>query len=96
MNPGAMSVSRDRPFQLTGVLGPITGTSKVAAQSRNVGEVERRVRAWKRQHGAEGALFLIQEHHLGDRLQPGWCHAMELGVQIGTQRLEHHTREAVA
>jgi transposase len=50
---------------------------------------ERRVRAWKRQHGPEGALFFSQEHQPGERLQLDWCHATELDVHIGAQRLEH-------
>jgi hypothetical protein len=50
---------------------------------------ERRVRAWKRAHGPEGALFFSQDHQPGERLQLDWCHATGLEVQIGEQCLEH-------
>jgi hypothetical protein len=50
---------------------------------------ERRVRAWKREHGPEGQLFFSQDHQPGARLQLDWCHVSELDIQIENQRLEH-------
>ena len=40
---------------------------------------ERRIRAWKRRHGAEPELFFSQEHQPGERLQLDWmyCDSLE-------------------
>src|SRR5262249_37296121 len=35
---------------------------------------ERRIRAWKRRHGAEPELFFSQQHRPGERLQLDWMH----------------------
>lgn len=50
---------------------------------------ERRVRAWKLEHGPERELFFCQEHRPGERLQLDWFHASELEVRIGDEGLEH-------
>ena len=50
---------------------------------------ERRVRAWKLEHGPERELFFCQQHQPGERLQLDWFHASELEVRIGHEGLEH-------
>jgi hypothetical protein len=40
---------------------------------------ERRVRAWKRRHGAERELFFTQDHQPGERLQLDW---MQLAIRM--------------
>lgn len=56
---------------------------------------ERRVRAWKLEHGPERELFFCQEHQPGERLQLDWFHASELEVRIGDEELEHLLVHAV-
>jgi hypothetical protein len=50
---------------------------------------ERRIRAWKRRHGAEPELFFSQEHQPGERLQLDWMYCDGLEIDIGGQRFEH-------
>lgn len=50
---------------------------------------ERRVRAWKRRHGAERELFFTQEHRPGERLQLDWMHCEKLGIELGEERFDH-------
>lgn len=50
---------------------------------------ERRVRAWKLEHGPEPELVFAQEHRPGERLQIDWFHAKELEVRIDGERFEH-------
>ena len=50
---------------------------------------ERRVRAWKRRHGAEPELFFSQEHRPAERLQLDWMYCDSLAIEIGEALFEH-------
>ncbi len=50
---------------------------------------ERRVRAWKNQHGMEPEIFFAQEHRAGERLQIDWVDCKRLEVNIGGEAFSH-------
>jgi hypothetical protein len=51
---------------------------------------ERRVRAWKRRHGAERELFFTQDHQPGERLQLDWMHCEKLEIELAQdERFDH-------
>jgi transposase len=50
---------------------------------------QRRVLAWRLQHGQDKEVFFAQEHFPGKVMQLDWTNANELGVTIAGRSLEH-------
>jgi hypothetical protein len=50
---------------------------------------QRRVLAWRLQHGQDKEVFFAQEHLPGKMMQLDWTNANELGVTIAGRPLEH-------
>jgi hypothetical protein len=51
--------------------------------------LQRRVRAWRAQHGPEREVFFPQAHRPGEAMQTDFTHATELGVTIGGEPFAH-------
>ncbi len=51
--------------------------------------LQRRVRAWRAQHGPEREVFFPQAHRPGEAMQTDFTHATELGVTVGGEPFAH-------
>lgn len=51
--------------------------------------LQRRVRAWRAQHGPPKPVFFAQEHRPGEAAQTDFTHATELGVTIAGEPFAH-------
>jgi hypothetical protein len=51
--------------------------------------LQRRVKAWRAQHGPEKEVFFAQEHRPGEALQTDFTCANSLGVTLGGEAFEH-------
>ena len=56
---------------------------------------QRRVLAWRLQHGQDKEVFFAQEHIPGRMMQLDWTNANELDVSIAGRPLEHLLCHAV-
>ena len=75
---------------LCGMAGPEAGI-----EGRALRTFQRRVLAWRLQHGPDKEVFFAQEHLPGQVLQLDWTNANELGVTIAGRLLEHLLCHAV-
>ena len=75
---------------LCGACGPESGVAGVALRT-----FQRRVLAWRLQHGQDKEVFFEQEHFPGRVMQLDWTNANELGVTIAGRPLEHLLCHAV-
>jgi transposase InsO family protein len=69
---------------LCGMYGPEGGVGGRALRT-----FQRRVLAWRLQHGPDKEVFFAQEHLPGKVMQLDWTNANELGVTIAGRPLEH-------
>ena len=69
---------------LCGMCGPEAGVPDTALRT-----FQRRVLAWRLQHGPDKEVFFAQEHLPGKMMQLDWTNANELGVTIAGRLLEH-------
>jgi hypothetical protein len=69
---------------LCAMYGPEGGTVGLALRT-----FQRRVLAWRLQHGPDKEVFFAQEHLPGQVMQLDWTNANELGITIAGRRLEH-------
>ena len=69
---------------LSAMYGPEGGTVGLALRT-----FQRRVLAWRLQHGPDKEVFFAQEHLPGQVMQLDWTNANELGVTIAGRLLEH-------
>ena len=69
---------------LHGMYGPAVGVQLVSLRT-----FQRRVLAWRLQHGQDKEVFFAQEHLPGRVMQLDWTNAHELGVTIAGRPLEH-------
>jgi hypothetical protein len=69
---------------LCGRQGPEAGVEAAALRT-----FQRRVLAWRLQHGRDKEVFFAQEHFPGRVMQLDWTNANELGVTIAGRPLEH-------
>ena len=69
---------------LCGRYGPEAGVPDTALRT-----FQRRVLAWRLQHGPDQEVFFAQEHLPGKVMQLDWTNANELGVTIAGRLLEH-------
>lgn len=69
----------------------LCGMSGAAArvESGALRTFQRRVLAWRLQHGQDKEVFFAQEHFPGRMMQLDWTNANELGVTIAGRPLEH-------
>ena len=75
---------------LCGMYGAETGVGGRALRT-----FQRRVLAWRLQHGPDKEVFFAQEHQPGQVMQWDWTNANELGVTIAGRPLEHLLGHAV-
>lgn len=69
---------------LCGLYGAEAGIEGMALRT-----FQRRVLAWRLQHGQDKEVFFEQEHRPGKMMQLDWTNANELGVTIAGGALEH-------
>lgn len=69
---------------LRGMCGQEAGVQAVSLRT-----FQRRVLAWRLQHGQDKEVFFAQEHLPGRVMQLDWTNANELGVTIAGRPLEH-------
>lgn len=69
---------------LCAMYGPEAGSVGLALRT-----FQRRVLAWRLQHGPDKEVFFAQEHLPGQVMQLDWTNANELGVTIAGRLLEH-------
>jgi hypothetical protein len=69
---------------LCAMYGPEAGAVGMALRT-----FQRRVLAWRLQHGPDKEVFFAQEHLPGKVMQLDWTNANELGVTIAGRLLEH-------
>jgi transposase len=62
---------------------------EAGAQPMSLRTFQRRVQAWRLQHGQDKEVFFAQEHFPGRVMQLDWTNANELGVTIAGRDLEH-------
>ena len=75
---------------LRGTVEPETEVGEPALRT-----FQRRVLAWRLQHGKDKEVFFAQEHLPGKVMQLDWTNANELGVMIAGRPLEHLLCHAV-
>ncbi len=75
---------------LCGLAGPDAGVQGLALRT-----FQRRVLAWRLQHGQDKEMFFAQEHLPGKVMQLDWTNANELGITIAGRPLEHLLCHAV-
>jgi hypothetical protein len=75
---------------LCGMYGSEAGGAGMALRT-----FQRRVLAWRLQHGPDKEVFFAQEHLPGRVMQLDWTNAHELGVTIAGRPLEHLLCHAV-
>ena len=75
----------------------LCGTAGPAARvdATTLRTFQRRVLAWRLQHGQDKEVFFAQEHRPGRMMQLDWTNANELGVTIAGRPLEHLLCHAV-
>jgi len=69
---------------LYGMYGQEAGVQLVSLRT-----FQRRVLAWRLQHGQDKEVFFAQEHLPGQVMQLDWTNANELGITIAGRPLEH-------